>query len=117
MHSKWMSACVQLLAYDRVTTSDRSAGANHANGTASQIPTTCAQADPFCQHLVRLFMQLSAVSILKLVRTNAGRPTLAVPDPRARAPTCTRHTSLAEHGCVSPSRAHLAACRRVGRGA
>lgn len=68
MHSKWMSACVQLLAYDRVSTSDRSVGAHNADGTEPQLPITCAQADPFCQHLVRLFMQVSAVSILKLVR-------------------------------------------------
>jgi len=49
MHSKWADACVQVVAFDRI----------YANGIG------CGD-DPFCNHIVRLFCQLSAMATISL---------------------------------------------------
>lgn len=49
MHSKWADACSQTLVFDRIDDKDED-----------------ASRDPFCVHIVRLFMQLSAMATLTL---------------------------------------------------
>jgi len=56
MHSKWTTSCLQLLAFDRVP---------HADPDKAQT-NSCTSEDPFCQHLVGLFKQLSVCAIVKL---------------------------------------------------
>jgi hypothetical protein len=43
MHSKWTDALIQILAFDRV-----------------EDPSKELMGEPFCEHIVRLFMQVSA---------------------------------------------------------
>lgn len=49
MHSKWADACTQILAFDQV-----------------RSPTCDLRGEPFCRHVVRLFMQMSAMATLRL---------------------------------------------------
>ena len=49
MHSKWVDACSQILAFDQI---------NSATVNLSE--------EPFCKHVVRLFAQMSAMATLRL---------------------------------------------------
>ena len=49
MHSKWTDALIQILAFDRI-----------------EDPSKDLVGEPFCEHMVRLFTQLSALATLYL---------------------------------------------------
>ena len=55
MHSKWFDACCQILAFDQLETTRKSADGE-----------PCLTEEPWCRHIVRLFAQLSAMSTLLL---------------------------------------------------
>ena len=67
MHSKWADAIIQVLAFDRL---------DHGELQVSH--------DPFCVHMVRLFIQLSALATMHLHEE-------ALPDPELSSPSAVLH--------------------------
>ena len=121
MHSNWTSACLQLMAFDRVVHSDRASlqpdngdagGAGRGGGEfpgraggggcgASPSASPSQEVDPFIAHLARLFKQLSALCIVELHADDGvlgtwtpGASLTATDERKSRR----RHSSVEQYG-------------------